>query len=104
MEMTYFQNPPNVQLLNDWFVKCGFSITKYPWTHGRTAAYVVAVPILAVVVACGLLPSAWSARRLTSRRPAATGACVTSGYDLRASKDRCPECGTTIPQGEGEPA
>lgn len=49
---------------------------------------------LAVVCAwCGV-----HARKLSERvRRAARGACTCCGYDVRASKNRCPECGTPIP-------
>lgn len=36
-------------------------------------------------------------RTSASRRRLLHGVCTKCSYDLRASKDRCPECGTDIP-------
>ena len=57
------------------------------WTgHGVVAAFLAVMPI-------SLILSWW--RR--SRKGFVIGHCSACGYDLRASKDRCPECGAAIP-------
>jgi hypothetical protein len=73
----------------------------FRWTHFRLTGGLVLpfvsqefrVPDWAVVLATGALPSVWLARRIRRQRRAA-GLCPACGYDLRATPDRCPECGT----------
>jgi hypothetical protein len=63
-----------------------------PWSFScrcRTIAAVAAMPWLAITVSMTGLR-----RRLVRRRN--HGLCPACGYDLRASKDRCPECGMPI--------
>lgn len=43
----------------------------------------------------GLLPACWLFLRVAHRWRRHAGRCPSCGYDLRATPDRCPECGTT---------
>jgi hypothetical protein len=58
------------------------------------ARAVLGVPHWACAVAAGVLPIMWCFNRTrSSGRRRARGLCFHCGYDLRATPDRCPECG-----------
>lgn len=60
---------------------------------GPHSTATVTVPHWLVIALLSIPPLAWLSGRWRDRRRYPKGHCPKCGYDLRASPDRCPECG-----------
>lgn len=56
----------------------------------------LAAPLWLVTLITAALPAHRLRQRRSRARRRKLGLCVQCGYDLRSSKDRCPECATPI--------
>ena len=73
----------------------GVSLGLRPRNHPKKTRYFrVVVPCWLLTTLTGVPPLVWLGVRSAARlRRKDRGACPHCGYDLRASPDRCPECG-----------
>jgi hypothetical protein len=63
---------------------------------GPGETVVVAIPYWFIIFALLVVPAIDLRGFLHFRHRRKRGLCPTCGYDLRASPDRCPECGTMM--------
>jgi hypothetical protein len=90
-------SPPYMMPAGGWWVRRGFSHSHFgapqtPTIYNEQSQF--AAPHWALVAAAGLLPAAYAVHRWRARRMGRPGVCAKCGYDLRATPDKCPECGT----------
>ena len=81
---------------SDYLLGFGYGINRrWPFYSNSD----VWIPYWFFVVVTGILPAIWTLRWRRLHREARAirlSLCPNCGYDLRASKDHCPECGTPI--------
>jgi hypothetical protein len=61
------------------------------------------IPYWALTLFSAFLPMIWSVRQYRGAHRILAGCCPACGYDLRATPDRCPECGTSAQRNSDGP-
>lgn len=71
----------------------GFLFSEWEAVNNRMSTDAVVIPHCAMVAVLSVIPAIWLWRRRARYIP---GTCAQCGYDLRATPERCPECGTPV--------
>jgi hypothetical protein len=77
----------------------------YPgWRYGNRPIHSFYAPHWLLFLITLVLPAVWAIRFRGARNAYRIGLCPICGYDLRATPDRCPECGTVSKVAKGAAA
>jgi len=68
-----------------------------PVYQGSRQWLAIVAPLWLITLMAAIAPALQLWRWVRWRRLLSVGHCKICGYDLRASKDRCPECGMAVP-------
>jgi hypothetical protein len=89
----YWESPPPRSVWN----RLGFMTWQNGWSSSfaDSGRKVYAIPAWSIALLTAISPVVWLRRKLRQRRRYGHGLCPKCGYDLRATPDRCPECGAS---------
>lgn len=69
--------------------------------EGVESGYQAIAPYWMVTLGLGFVPALWLGQSWRQRGELYHGCCTVCGYDLRATPDRCPECGKAVGKWNG---
>ena len=94
----FFESTANPNSFWDWpanstWQRMNFYCTSESYLDGDRKLTLLAAPYWFLALLCGILPASKATSLFRRRHRRQAGFCPICGYDMRATPNRCPECG-----------